>query len=77
MRYPKRITWGNSIIFSISIYLFSICIIFITSTIQQQRRFIAKDMGLPVKSEWYWFGLTFEKEVKQSKLRVLLTKGNE
>jgi len=37
---------------------------------------IAKDLGVPVKSDWYWFGITFEKwpDIKLQKLRVMLVK---
>jgi len=34
--------------------------------------FVAKDMGIKTKSCWFVFGLTFEKEVRFQKMRVMM-----
>eukprot|EP00056_Hartaetosiga_gracilis_P007787 m.112135 g.112135 ORF g.112135 m.112135 type:complete len:381 (-) comp12777_c2_seq1:2053-3195(-) len=37
------------------------------------RGFIAEDMGIPVKQEWYYFGITFNPQaVRMRKLRVVI-----
>jgi len=38
--------------------------------------FVARDLGIPVASDWFWCGLTCEKDgpVKNTKVRVMLIK---